>query len=125
MPKASRQMTWVELALRNAGFLKAQTAFVWAIMWAVVRESKGSDPSVEEVAAWWKENERTAYREKAAFRKAFPDLESPAKIYESPELRARITELAKAGDELEASKRAGKRIPESLILDFGLGRAVL
>lgn len=116
-------MTWIEMALRNAGFLKAQTALVWAIMWAVVRESQGSDPTVEQVAAWWRENERTAYREQAAFRKAFPQLESPAPIYDRPELRARLAELAKAGDDMEAGRRVRNRIPESLILEMGLGRA--
>lgn len=121
MPKAERQMTWLELAFRNAGFRKGQTALVWALMWAVTRESKGSDPTVDEVAAWWKENERTAYREQAAFRAAFPTLETPAKIFEVPEVRARIAKLAKEGDDMEARKKARRRIPESLILDLGLG----
>jgi aminopeptidase N len=114
-------MTWLELAFRNAGFRKGQTALVWALMWAVTRESKGSDPTVDEVAAWWKENERTAYREQAAFRAAFPTLETPAKIFEVPEVRARIAKLAKEGDDMEARKKARRRIPESLILDLGLG----
>jgi len=121
VPKAERQMTWLELAFRNAGFRKGQTALVWALMWAVTRESKGSDPTVDEVAAWWKENERTAYREQAAFRAAFPTLETPAKIFEVPEVRARIAKLAKEGDDMEARKKARRRIPESLILDLGLG----
>ncbi len=125
MPKSSRPMTWMELAFRNAGFLKGQTALVWAIMWAVTRESQGSDPSAEEVAAWWKENERTAYREQAAFRTAFPTLETPSKIFEAPQLKARIADLAKAGDQIQAGKKARRRIPESMILDLGLGQAAI
>ena len=124
MPKRQRQMTWIELALRNSGFRNAQTAMIWAILWAVTRESLKSDPSVEEVAAWWKENERTAYREQAAFRRAFPTLESPAPMFEIPEVRAKIAKLAKKGDELEAQKKARRRIPESIILDIGLGNAI-
>src|ERR1035437_5429260 len=118
VPKANRQMTWMELAFRNAGFRKGQTALVWAILWAVTRESKGSDPTVEEVAAWWKENERTAYREQAAFRAAFPKLDTPSKIFEDPKLKEKIAELAKAGDEMRTGKKARRRIPESLILDL-------
>jgi hypothetical protein len=92
---------------------------VWAIMWAVTRESQGSDPSVEEVAAWWKENERTAYREQAAFRACFPTLENPEKIFEVPEIQVQIAKIAKAGDEIEAGKMARRRISESMIMDLG------
>jgi len=125
MQKRQRQITWIEVALRNSGFRNAQNAMLWAILWAVTRESKGSDPTAEEVAAWWKENERTAYREQAAFRKAFPTLESPAPIFASPEMRAKMAKLAKQGDEMEAAKKARRRIPESTILDIGLGLATL
>ena len=124
LPKRRRQVTWVELALKNSGFRNAQNALIWAILWAVTRESLGYDPTVEEVAAWWKENERTAYREKAAFRRAFPTLDSPAPIFENSEVRAKMTNLAKLGDEMEAGKKAKRRIPESMILDIGLGHAI-
>lgn len=124
LPKRQRQLTWVVLALRNSGFLNAQTALLWAILWAVTRESLGSDPTVEEVAAWWKENERTAYREQAAFRRAFPTLDSPAPIVDVPEMRAKMKELANLGDEMEAGKKAKRRIPESMILEIGLGQAI-
>ena len=123
VPKNNRQMTWMELAFRNAGFLKGQTALVWALMWAITRESQGSDPSAEEVAAWWKENERTAYREQAAFRAAFPMLATPSILFDDPKLKEKITQLAKAGDEIQAGKKARRKIPESMILDLGLGRA--
>ena len=93
-------------------------------MWAVTRESIGSDPSVEEVAAWWKQNERTAYREQAAFRLAFPTLESPAPIIAASGIRPKMATLAKQGDELEAHKKAKRRVPESMILDLGFGRAI-
>ncbi len=98
---------------------------VWAILWAVARESLRHDPTVEEVAAWWRENERTAYREQAAFRRAFPTLESPAPIFEVPEVRAKVAKLAKQGDEMEAGKKARRRIPESMILDIGLGNSII
>ena len=125
MAKSTRPMSWMELAFRNAGFRKGQIALVWAIMWAVARESQGSDPSAEEVAAWWKEPVRTAYREQSAFRAAFPTLETPGKIFEVPEVRATIAGLAKAGDEMQAPKKQRRRIPESLTLDLGLSRATI
>ncbi len=120
---ASRQPTWIEVGIRNAGFLKAQTALVWAWMWAVTRESVGHDPTVEEVAEWWKESPRTAYREKAAFTKAFPMLESPATIFDNPVARAKLAELAKLGDDMAANKRARRRVPEAAVIDVGLLRA--
>jgi hypothetical protein len=102
--------------------LKAQTALVWAWSWAVTRESVGRDPTVEEVAEWWKESQRTAYREKAAFTKAFPMLESPAKIFDHPVARQKLADLAKLGDDMAANKRA-RRVPEAAIIDVGLLRA--
>jgi hypothetical protein len=60
----------------------------------------------------------------AAFRRAFPTLESPAPIFETPEVRAKIAKLAKQGDEMEAQKKARRRIPESIVLDIGLGNAI-
>lgn len=125
MQKRKRQMTWIEVALRNSGFRNAQTAMLWAILWAVTRESIGTDPTAEDVARWWKENERTAYREQAAFRKAFPTLENPAPIFTAPEIRAKMAKLAKQGDEMEAAKKTRRRIPESAILEIGLGMASL
>lgn len=119
----SRKATWIEIGIRNAGFLKAQTALLWAWMWAVARESLQHDPTVEEVAEWWKESPRTAYREKAAFAKAFPMLESPAKIFDDPVARANLATFAKLGDEMAANKRARNRVPQSAIIDVGMLRA--
>lgn len=124
MPRARRQMTWVEMGLRNAGFLKTQTALLWAMQWAVTRESIGSDPSVEEVAAWWNQNERTAYRQQAAFRSAFPTLESPAPIFADPSVRAKMETMAKQADDFAAQRKTKRRIPESIILELGFGRAI-
>ncbi len=65
----------------------------WALSWAIVRAATGDDPSAEEVAAWWKENPRTAYREQASFRKAFPDLDTPARLFVSREAKALVNEF--------------------------------
>ncbi|MBW4079233.1 MAG: hypothetical protein HIU84_12140 [Acidobacteria bacterium] len=120
---SSRQPTWAEIGIRNAGFLKAQTALVWAWMWAVTRESVGHDPTVEEVAEWFNESSRTAYREKAAFTKAFPMLESPANIFNDPVARAKLADFAKLTDQMAAKKRARRKVPESAVIDVGLLKA--
>jgi hypothetical protein len=73
-----RQPTWIEVAVRNAGMMKGATAITWAWCWGITREILKHDPSVEEVAEYWNASVRTAYRDHAAFKKAFPMLDSPA-----------------------------------------------
>jgi hypothetical protein len=68
---------------------------------------------------------RTAYRDQSAFRTTFPILESPVKIFDVPEVRAKIANLAQMGDEMEARNKERRRIPESLILDLGLSKATI
>lgn len=102
MAKREREVTWLEVAVRNAGIRKAMTATTWAYCWAITREAIGHDPSVEEVADWWKTSRATAFREQAAFRQAFPTLESPAAIYDSPEVRASLGRTAAAAESLDA-----------------------
>jgi hypothetical protein len=101
MPRRTRPTTWLEVAIRNAGLRKAITATNWAYCWAVTREALGHEPTVEEVADWWKMSRRTAFREQATFRAAFPDLESPAKIYETAEAREALARHAAAADKID------------------------
>ncbi len=111
MPKRERQITWLELAVRNAGIRAAMTASVWAYEWATTREALEHEPTVEEVADWWKMARRTAFREQAAFRKAFPTLETPAPIYASEQARATMARHAAFGDKVDrwaAERRKGR-----------------
>lgn len=101
MAKQKRPMTWMEVAVRNGGMRAAVTAMGWAYCWAVTREAVGHEPTVEEVADWWNMARRSAFREQAAFRKAFPTLESPALIYSTPESREGVARHAAAGDKVE------------------------
>jgi hypothetical protein len=89
------------------------------------RESLGRDPSAEEVAAWWKESVRTAYREQAAFKEAFPTLGTPAKIFEDPVSRSKVANVARLGDEMNARKQARRKIPDLTILELGMTKATL
>src|SRR3954453_18894750 len=70
--RSTRQLTWAQLAVRNAGFGMGMRALTWEFCWAVVREALGHEPTVDEVAEWWDESRRTAFREQVPFRKAFP-----------------------------------------------------
>jgi hypothetical protein len=111
MNKPARKTTWIEVGVKNAGLRKGMTGLTWALCWAIARESLGEDPSVEEVANWWKDSYRTAYRNQAAFRKAFPGLETPAPIFESAEAQASIKAMssrANQGDEKRNAKRSAK-----------------
>jgi hypothetical protein len=102
----------MEVAVTNAGLRAGTKAMTWAYEWAVVREALGHDPSVEEVAKWWAMPERSAYREQAAFRQAFPTLDNPGPIYNDDKVRAALKAQADFGDKLDElgeQRRARKR----------------
>ena len=93
--RADRRQTWIELGVRNAGIRTAFTGMTWALSWIIAAKDLDHDPTVEEVADWWKDSHRTAYRQQAAFRRAYPDLESPGAMFADPEADAVAAELAK------------------------------
>jgi len=123
--KSARPMSWMELAVRNAGMRRGITALSWALCWALVRESLGRDPSVEEVADWWRESHRTAYREQAAFRQAFPTLDTPARILESNDARAKLQSAAANFDKADEKRNQRRSVPEIEVLQLGLMSATL
>jgi len=125
LPKQRRPVTWIEVAVKNGGFRKGNTALVWATCWAIVREVNGQEPSVEEVADWWKTPYRTAYREQAAFRAAFPMLDTPARIFESPESRARLAKAAQAALDSDAGHHSGRGPSDLGVLEIGLAPAAI
>jgi hypothetical protein len=84
--------TWLEVAVLNGGIRKAVKGLTWAYSWGVAREDLGHEPTVEEVAEWWKQPIRSAYREQAAFRSCFPTLDTPAPIADNPQVRAAARE---------------------------------
>ncbi len=93
--------------------------------WAIVREVTGDDPTVEQVAEWWKTPYRTAYREQAAFRAAFPTLESPSPIFESQETRARLAQAAQAALKSDAAKKSRKALSDLSVLQVGMTPATV
>lgn len=50
------------------------------VAWAMVRDDLGREPTIDEYAKWWKQSERTAYREQALFRQALPGEKSPSRL---------------------------------------------
>src|SRR4051794_10675748 len=100
MPK--RQETWIEVAVGNGGFRKAITALRWAHSWIYVQVALGHDPSVDEVAAWWNESRRTSFREQAAFRECFPNLDTPAPLYAGKGQREGVARSVKRLAKVEA-----------------------
>jgi aminopeptidase N len=112
----------MEVAVMNAGIQLAVSGLVWALKWAATRESLGREPSAEDVASQWKRSVRTTYREKAAFKAAFPTLKSPSKIFEDPVARAKVTELlTKDGGENKRKKL--EDISDLSVLELGLVKA--
>lgn len=108
-----KRATWLEVAVRNGGMRAAVSAMSWAYSWAVTREAIGHEPSVEEVADWWNMSRRSAFREQAAFRKAFPTLENPARIYSTPEAREAVAKHAAVAGKVDRWVAERKRRKES------------
>lgn len=86
--RSSRKATWMEISVKHAGFRGAGAALKWAYSWGIAREALGHEPSVEEVARWWRMPRRTAFRAQATFREAFPTLETPSPLCDAVEARS-------------------------------------
>lgn len=108
MATKKRATTWLEVGIHYGGMRNAVKAMNYAYCWAVTREALDKEPTAEEVAEWWNTSERTSYRDQAAFRKAFPMLETPARIYESEEARSTLARHAAFADKIEEWKKERK-----------------
>jgi aminopeptidase N len=114
----------MQVAVRNAGFKMGTRALVWALLWAVTREAIGREPAVEDVMEWWNESRATAFREQAAFRKAFPTLKTPALIWDNPDAQKYVKELVRRFKTAEAFAAADRRQFEQVAVDVGILPAV-
>jgi hypothetical protein len=82
--RGDRPVTLIELCVdRAGGFRHGAKVMAFVVAWGVAREQLGHTPTVEEYAAWWKQNERSAYREMAMFREAFAPDETPDRILDA------------------------------------------
>lgn len=91
----NRPPTWLEVAVSNAGAIKAMHAILWAWQWGIVRVTLEHDPTVEDVAEWWNASPRTCYRYLADFRKSFPGLSDPTAFVDQAEVKATIEATAR------------------------------
>lgn len=73
--------TVLEIALAKGGIRKGMRVTTFVAQYTIAMQALTTEPTIEEAAAWWKENERTWYRRLAEFREIF-ELESPAIIAE-------------------------------------------
>jgi hypothetical protein len=117
-PVSNRPPTWLEVAISNAGILKGTAAITWAWVWGITRESIGHEPTVEEVADFWNQSERTTYRDQAAFRKAFPTLDSPAPYVDNPQIKPLVEKAARSMKAF-ADKHSRKPNMQSATLKIG------
>lgn len=94
---AREPRTLLEVIYVHTGSLRATMRVGMLVQqWALCRRDLGRRPMVEEYASWWKISERTAYRDLAAFAKAFPGEDGPDRIAvlllaNSDAIRAKLT----------------------------------
>jgi len=74
-------MTWADVGYRNAGIRATARALKFAMAWGLATAELGREPSsIEEYAETVEESRATAFRDQQAFRKAFPDELTPARM---------------------------------------------
>lgn len=112
--------TWLEIAITNAGLRSGVRALTWALLWGVARERLGTDPTVEQVAECWRSSRRTAFRDQTHFRKAFPGHDTPAAIFDNPNARRRVRDIAKSMEDFEESLRKGTPRIDKAVLQIGM-----
>ena len=81
---AKRQpRTLLEVAMARVGIRRGAKVLAFMIAWNLVRSELGREPDIEEYAEWWRTSIRTAYREQAMFRDAFPGETNPARLMDA------------------------------------------
>lgn len=78
------------IAVQRAGLFKGGRAALVVVQWAVARQGLGRplgeeegghvSAAVRDYAAWWRESERTGWRDLRRFRQAFPEEETPERL---------------------------------------------
>lgn len=116
---SSRPPTWIQVAVTNAGVVKGATAITWAWCWGITREILKRDPSVEDVAEYWNMSIRTAYRDHAAFKKAFPMIDSPAPYVDNPTILPVILAASRKMSDFENNIKARRRPTDVAAVKIG------
>lgn len=72
--------TLLDYLVAKGGIRKGMRVATFVAQWTIAQRQLEHEPSLEEAAAWWKENERSWYRRLAEFRELLPGHETPAPI---------------------------------------------
>lgn len=72
--------TLLDYLIAAGGIRKGMRVATFVAQWTIAQSALEREPSVDEAAAWWKEERRTWYRRLAEFRELLPQLDSPASI---------------------------------------------
>jgi hypothetical protein len=73
-------VTLFEQAQKKVGIRRAAQSLAFMVQWGMVRDDLGREPTIYEYGQWWKLSQRTAFREQAHFREAFPGESSPSRL---------------------------------------------
>jgi hypothetical protein len=118
--RSPKDLTWAQVAVRNAGFRFGSLALTYAACWAITTESLGREPTMDEFAEWWHESRSSVYRDQAVFRKAFPTLRTPAPIFENERAQRYVRELVRRFKDFDALQDAKSHELDQVALDIGL-----
>lgn len=71
----------MERCLYSVGVVKGGRVAAFVVQWAMAEAAEGGDElKIEQVADWWGDAHRTAYRRLAEFREVFPEFSTPHEI---------------------------------------------
>jgi hypothetical protein len=71
----------LSVAAARVGTLRAYRVVAFMVEWHMARAALDRDElTVEEFAEWWRVHVRTAYRDQARFREAFPEETTPDRL---------------------------------------------
>lgn len=114
------EVTIFEVAVKGGGLRRAIKAVLWAYTWSVCAEDLGYQPTAEEVAEWWNEPVRTAYREQAAFRACFPTLTDPGVLTSRPDAREAIRQGLQLARTIDRKTQGRRPSPDSAVVALGM-----
>lgn len=83
-----REPTILDVCVAKKGIYKGGRVATFIVCWCIASNALGREITLEEYREWWKESERTAYREQARFREVFPQLANPQPIADNAMARS-------------------------------------
>jgi hypothetical protein len=74
----------LQIARARVGVRRAYRVVTFMVCWNMARADLGVDElALDDYAEWWRVPERTAYREQALFREAFPGEVTPDRLLDA------------------------------------------